>query len=54
MTHVAELGLAPIPFAIEPGLRVRGASMRVVLARLAVKVGTVAVIQIILRLEALV
>src|SRR5437868_14189054 len=37
MTHIAELGLAPGRFAIELGLRVACALMRVVLAPLAVK-----------------
>src|SRR5215472_4116159 len=51
MTHGAELGLAPIRLAIEPGLRVRGALMCVVLALLAMKVGSVAVVEATPRLE---
>ena len=54
MTHVAELGLAPIRLAIESRLRVRGALMRVILTFLDVKVGSIAIAQTTLRLEALV
>jgi len=45
MTHIAELGLAPGRFAIELGLRVACALMRVVLAPLAMKVRAIAVIR---------
>src|SRR6184192_2132585 len=54
MTHIAELGLAPGRLAIELGLWVACALMRVVLAPLAVKVRAVAVIRAVLGLEALV
>src|SRR5438132_10412330 len=52
MTHIAELGLAPGRFAIELGLRVACALMRVVLAPLAVKVRAIAVIRAVFALEA--
>src|SRR5882762_10497712 len=54
MTHIAELGLAPGRFAIELGLRVACALMRVVLAPLAMKVRAIAVIRAVFGLEALV
>src|SRR5438093_11399039 len=54
MTHIAELGLAPGRLAIELGLWVACALMRVVLAPLAVKVRAVALIRAVLGLEALV
>src|ERR1041385_8923226 len=54
MPHVAKPGLAPVGLAIQPGLRVRGALMRVILARLAAKLPAIARISAILRPEALV